>query len=159
MSEYDDEIQDEGQDDEQHGRGENPNLKQLRAKAKRADELERELQTLKRDRVFDRLGIADSGPGKWFRKGYDGDLDEAAIRAAAVADGLLEDDSEDADLDEDIQVHDEARRATSGRSVESSARVTPATYAGWDRAQRMAFMQQHPDLTEALKRGEEVRVS
>jgi hypothetical protein len=33
--------------------------------------------------------VPDDGVGKWFRKGYDGEIDVDSIRQAAAADGLI----------------------------------------------------------------------
>lgn len=67
----------------------NPVIAKLRKEAKEGAAAIRELEALKRDRAFDKAGVPEDGAGKWFRKGYDGDVDVEAIKAAAVADGLI----------------------------------------------------------------------
>jgi len=62
-------------------------VKELRAKleasiAERAQE-RAELLQLRKERLFDKVGIPEKGPGVLFRKTYDGDLTEDAIKAEA----------------------------------------------------------------------------
>lgn len=65
-------------------------FKNLRAKAKKADQLERENATLKRDIAFVRAGIPMEDPRMgYFVKGYEGDLDPDSIKQAAVDAGFL----------------------------------------------------------------------
>lgn len=66
-----------------------PVIAKLRKDAKEGAAAMKELAALKRERVFDLAGVPSEGAGKWFRKGYDGELDESAVREAAVADGLI----------------------------------------------------------------------
>lgn len=63
---------------------------------KRADDALRKLAeaearaaTLERQLLFADAGIPSEGAGKWFRKGYDGELTLEAVKAAADADGLF----------------------------------------------------------------------
>jgi hypothetical protein len=52
-----------------------------------------ELAKLRRERVFDKAGIPDEGPAKWFRSSFqapDGEeLTVEMVRAAAQADGIV----------------------------------------------------------------------
>ena len=65
-------------------------FKNLRAKAKKADQYERELETLKRELAFTRAGIPMEDPKMgYFVKGYEGDLDPTAIRQAAIEAGFM----------------------------------------------------------------------
>jgi len=67
--------------------------KQLREAEKMRKELDaarQELEAQKREVLFSKAGIPDDGIGKYFRKGYDGDVSIEAIRAAAEADGILQ---------------------------------------------------------------------
>jgi ribosomal protein L12E/L44/L45/RPP1/RPP2 len=65
-------------------------FKNLRAKAKRADQLERENATLKRDIAFVKAGIPMEDPRMgYFVKGYEGDLDPDSIKQAAVDAGFI----------------------------------------------------------------------
>jgi hypothetical protein len=65
-------------------------FKNLRAKAKKADQFERENQTLKRELAFSRAGIPTDDPKiGYFVKGYEGDLEPDAIRQAAVDAGFI----------------------------------------------------------------------
>lgn len=65
-------------------------FKNLRAKAKKADALERENAQIKRELAFTRAGIPMDDPKVgYFVKGYDGELDPSAIRAAAEEAGFI----------------------------------------------------------------------
>jgi len=73
---------------------ESPVMAKLRKDAKEGAAAKKELEALKRERAFDKAGVPDEGPGKWFRKGYDGDIDVDAIKAAAAEDGLIAPESD-----------------------------------------------------------------
>jgi len=65
-------------------------FKLLRAKAKKADALERENETLKRQMAFTQAGIPMDDPRiGYFVKGYEGELEPDAIRQAAVTAGFI----------------------------------------------------------------------
>lgn len=82
--EYDD---DTSEQEEQH---ENANIRQLREKAKRADELAVQLAELQRKDAFRSAGIDPSDKrAAYFVKGYEGELDPEAIKAAALEAGFL----------------------------------------------------------------------
>lgn len=70
--------------------GENPNLKQLRAKAKKYDGVEKELNDLRREMAFTKAGIPDSPTGKLFREAYKGDPEVEAVRKSASEYGVIE---------------------------------------------------------------------
>lgn len=160
MSEYavEDGVQDDQDDvsvDDERG---NPNMRMLRKKAKDYDDVAGERDKYKRELEFFKAGIPDTAATRYFRKGYEGDLDVAAIRAAAAEAGFIDADEDQGDDDESDAL-DRVSAASSGSSPLGNNTVTPATYAQWPRDKRMAFQSKHPDLTEALKRGEEVRVT
>jgi hypothetical protein len=75
-----------------------PNIrKQLREAEKARKELDglrAELETQKREVQFSKAGIPDSGIGSLFRKAYDGETSQEAIRAAAQEYGILKDPNE-----------------------------------------------------------------
>jgi hypothetical protein len=80
---YTDETFEQGEDQD--------SLKNLRAAASRAKKLEAELNTMKRQMAFYQAGIPSDDPRmSYFIKGYDGELDADAIRAAAVEAGFLQ---------------------------------------------------------------------
>ena len=84
---------------------------------KELDGLKAELETQKREVQFSKAGIPDSGIGSLFRKAYDGETSQEAIRAAAEEYGILksestEDTSSNAELD--------ALRRTQGATVGNS---------------------------------------
>lgn len=88
-------MSDEYQDDEPQT--DNPNIRNLREKAKEADglrdEVERmraQLATAERERAFFNAGIDPADPkAKYFVKGYDGEITAEAIKAEAAAAGIL----------------------------------------------------------------------
>ena len=98
-----------------------PNIRKQLREAEKArkelDSLKAELETQKREVQFSKAGIPDSGIGSLFRKAYDGDTSQEAIRAAAMEYGILqsestEDFSNEAELD--------ALRRTQGATVGNS---------------------------------------
>jgi hypothetical protein len=66
-----------------------PVIAQLRKDAAEGKAAVKKLAALERERAFDKAGVPDDGVGKWFRKGYDGEIDVDSIRQAAAADGLI----------------------------------------------------------------------
>jgi hypothetical protein len=78
---------DETTDDEAR---DNHDIRQLREKAKRADELEAKLIALERESTFAKaLGERLTDPKmRYFQQGYDGELTVEAIREAAQRDGF-----------------------------------------------------------------------
>lgn len=95
-------------------------IKQLRRDAKEGKAAKAQLAVLERDRAFDKAGIPEEGAGKWFRKGYEGELDPDAIRAAAASDGLI-----DVTSDEDTEAAAQANAAT-----EAAGRIADAASEG-----------------------------
>ena len=80
MSDNYNEPEDDGDED----------FKNLRAKAKKADQYERELESLKRELAFTRAGIPMEDPKMgYFVKGYEGDLDPSSIKQAAIDAGFI----------------------------------------------------------------------
>jgi hypothetical protein len=65
-------------------------IKSLREKARKADKFEKELEQTRRELAFMRAGIPLDRPGiTYFVKGYEGELEPEAIKAAAVEAGFL----------------------------------------------------------------------
>lgn len=164
MSEYapefdEDENDQDGEQQPDSGQRESHNLKQLRKKGRDYDSVVSERDTYKRELEFFKAGIPDTVATRYFRKGYDGELDVAAIRAAAAEAGFIEVEDEPGQQDEEFEALDRMTSASTGATPPNSGLITPATYASWPRDKRMAFQGRHPDLTEALKRGEEVRAT
>jgi hypothetical protein len=85
MADYDDNTTDEQDEDRK------PNWRrELEAKARRADELEKKLAAMERKEAFRDVGLDLSKPGVgYFVKGYDGELTAEAIKAAAIEAGFL----------------------------------------------------------------------
>ena len=66
-------------------------FRNMRAKVKKYDTVERENQTLKRELAFVKAGIPMEDPRMgYFVKGYEGDLEPEAIRTAAVQAGFIQ---------------------------------------------------------------------
>lgn len=65
-------------------------FKNLRAKARKADQYEKENSSLKRELAFTKAGIQTDDPKMvYFIKGYDGDLEPQAVRQAAIEAGFI----------------------------------------------------------------------
>jgi hypothetical protein len=85
-----------GDTDDQQDDGED--FKNLRAKAKKADRLEPENTSLRRENAFLKAGIPVEDPKMaYFVKGYDGELDASAIRQAALDAGFLVEQQQEQD--------------------------------------------------------------
>lgn len=103
-------IDDDAADDQQQQDGENPNLRQLRKKAKDHDTVAAERDQARRELAFFKAGIPDSKVGELFMKAYDGEPDTAAIRSAAAEYGLI-----DADVSPDeLSAMDRVEQAAAG---------------------------------------------
>lgn len=87
-----DETPDEGLESEQSEQAEaNRQGYALRQAEKRASKAEEALKTIQRERAFEKAGIdPEDAKFKYFVQGYDGELTADAVKAEAVAVGLLE---------------------------------------------------------------------
>jgi hypothetical protein len=163
MSEYVPEFEEDENDQDEQPAGresrEDHNLKQLRKKAREYDGLVSERDTIKRELEFFKAGIPDTPATRYFRKGYDGDLDVGAIRAAAAEAGFIDVEDESGEIDAEFEAMERMSDASNGGQPPNTGQITPATYAQWPREKRLAFGSKHPDLLDALKRGEEVRAT
>lgn len=91
-------------------------FKNLRAKARKADTLERENAQIKRELAFVKAGVPLDDPKmSYFVKGYDGDLEPDAIRTAAVEAGFMAPPQQQSD-----PVVDEARSGQAAAMAASS---------------------------------------
>jgi hypothetical protein len=73
-------------------------FKNMRAAAKRAPKLEKELAEARRELAFVKAGIPMDDPKMgYFVKGYDGDLEASSIKQAAIEAGFLAPPSEEPD--------------------------------------------------------------
>ena len=95
-----------------------PNIrKQLREAEKARKELEsvrNELETQKREVQFSKAGIPDSGLGQLFRKAYDGEASQEAIRSAAQEYGIIQASEEVSSDDSELAALRRAQGATIG---------------------------------------------
>jgi hypothetical protein len=81
----------EPDDDDEADEPSNEDFKNLRAKARKADKVERELAQAKRELAFVKAGIPMDDPKMgYFVKGYEGELDADAIKQAAVEAGFIQ---------------------------------------------------------------------
>lgn len=95
-------------------------FKNLRAKARKADQYERELENLKRELAFTKAGIPMEDPKMgYFVKGYEGDLDPSSIKQAAIDAGFIAAPQQQAD-----PVLDQAREGQQ-RVLAASAGTEP----------------------------------
>jgi hypothetical protein len=111
MSDNYDETPDDGDED----------FKNLRAKAKRADTLERENTQMKRELAFTKAGIPMDDPKVgYFIKGYDGELDPAVIRSAAEEAGFVQPPPQQVDpaVQQAQQGQQRVMRASSGAETQ-----------------------------------------
>jgi hypothetical protein len=83
-------FDDDAPDTDDEPQRDNHDIRQLREKAKRADELEARLAAMERETAFAKaLGDKLTDPKmRYFEKAYDGDLTVEAIREAAKRDGF-----------------------------------------------------------------------
>jgi len=77
-------------DDTNENESGDEDFKNLRAKARKADTLERENAQIKRELAFVKAGVPLDDPKMtYFVKGYDGDLEPQAINQAAIEAGFM----------------------------------------------------------------------
>lgn len=98
-----------------------PNIRKQLREAEKArkelDGLKAELETQKREVQFSKAGIPDSGVGSLFRKAYDGETSQEAIRAAAQEYGILKSESDEVSSnDSELDALRRAQGATIGNS-------------------------------------------
>lgn len=99
---------------------EQDSLKNLRAAANRAKKLEAELNQMKRQMAFYQAGIPSDDPRmQYFVKGYEGELEPDAIRAAAQEAGFLnvEQPTESAPQENPVAVAEQRVMAASAGAV------------------------------------------
>ena len=98
-------------------------IKGLRRAANKSKKLEAEMNQMRRELAFARLGLTADDPGmEYFIKGYDGELDEDSIIEAAVYAGfveIVEDDEEEQDLVDYNPTQDRILAAAAGGSAEN----------------------------------------
>jgi hypothetical protein len=146
---------------------------QLRQKAQKTDQLEKELEQLKAEnaglkrgpaarKAFEDYGVDLSGLSKAERKvieSYDGELTEDEIgKLVEEYDLPVVASSEENDGEEQPaaqRVAQAARSSESGRG-KTVPTVSPADVAGWPMEKKLGFADKNPDAWEALKRGESV---
>lgn len=99
---------------------EQDSLKNLRAAANRAKKLEAELNQMKRQMAFYQAGIPSDDPRmQYFVKGYEGELEPDAIRAAAQEAGFLnvEQPAESAPQENPVAVAEQRVMAASAGAI------------------------------------------
>lgn len=95
-------------------------FRNLRAKARKADQYERENAQMKRELAFVKAGIPTDDPRMgYFVKGYEGDLDPTAIRQAAVEAGFITPPQQESDPAVDQARQGQARVLAASTGVET----------------------------------------
>jgi hypothetical protein len=106
-------------DDESGDESESTTLKNLRKQARDGAAAAKERDRLARENAFLKAGIPSTKATEYFQRGYDGDLNAEAIKAAAIEAGFIEgeggSDQEDVDPDEQA-AHERVAEASSGSS-------------------------------------------
>lgn len=99
-------------------------IKSLRKAASRAKKLEQELSQMQRELAFFKAGIPQDDPKmRYFVKGYEGDLEADAIRAAAMQAGFLQaqQNPEQAQVQETIAAESRVMAASAGAVAEDTS--------------------------------------
>ena len=87
---YEDDDDDDDAVDDKPERS-NSEWAELRRAKKAAEKAQKELESLKAEREFEKAGLDPEDPRvAYFRKGYDGDLTADAIRAEAIKAGFIQ---------------------------------------------------------------------
>lgn len=140
MSDNYNETDDDGDED----------FKNLRAKARKADQFERENSQLKRELAFTKAGIPMEDPRMgYFVKGYEGDLEPDSIKQAAIDAGFIAAPQQPADpaVDQARQGQQRVMAASTGTApVDDGAGVMYGmrqAYAEGDLAALSAYTEQY----------------
>ena len=99
-------------------------LREARAAKAKVRELEAQVAQHQRDAAFTAAGVPHDGMGQYFRKGYEGDLNPEAIKAAAVGAGVIqspETDVQQVDLDKLAEMQRTAAPPTGGNPDQTEA--------------------------------------
>lgn len=109
-SDYD-EDEDGGNDQQsQQSNASQNDLRELRKKAKQADDLAKKVAQFERENAFRDAGINPSeAKAKYFVKGYDGELTAEAIKAEALAAGILQTEEQKQETDAQQQQVEQQR--------------------------------------------------
>lgn len=92
-------------------------IKRWEEQTKELNEARRLLAEMKREQVFARAGIPDTAMGNLFRRGYDGQDDVDAIKAAAIEYGILNAPAEQDKVNQSLAGHEAAQAAASGAAT------------------------------------------
>lgn len=133
-------------------------LKQANKRSKKADELEAQIRTLAGEREIAKAGLdgLTERQQKTLLREVDGDVTADKLKEAAAElwpDRFAEQDPAEAEIDE----HEAISQAGRGVQGKGGTEITPADFASWDVQRQRAFIKQHPDKVDALKKGEIVR--
>jgi hypothetical protein len=117
MSERDDSRDDDLDDPEPED-----NIRDLRAKARQADELAAKVAAMERTEAFRSAGLDPNDPrAKYFVKGYEGELTPDAIKAAATEAGLAGEADQAAP---DLTAHERLAAASEGAGTPAPPAVS-----------------------------------
>lgn len=102
---------------------ENADIRRMRALADENPKLKQENADLKRELAFTKAGIDTEDPkNKYFLKGYDGELEVGAVKAAAIESGYLPAPAPDAA----VQQAQEGQQQVVAASTGTNAQFDPA---------------------------------
>lgn len=150
---------------QQRRRRETPDIRDLRRKAKRHDELEAEIAEIKRERALEKAGLKTPDGRdlterqiKALLATHDGEMTADALRATALDLGFVTPSEQEQERTEALATEDRIAQAAAGAGTPRAGVLTPADVQAWSTEKLMQFRSQHPTEFEALKRGEEVTV-
>lgn len=107
----------------------NDDFKNLRAKARKADQYEREMNSMKRELAFIKAGVPMDDPKmSYFVKGYEGDLEPDAIRGAAVEAGFMAAPTQEPDLAVEQAQRGQEAMVSAAAGTQPAADLTGALY-------------------------------
>jgi hypothetical protein len=135
-------------------------LKAANKRASRVDDLESEVSTLKRREQVRKAGLdLTDAQLAALAKVHDGDDTPEALKATAVALGWATDeggDEQQAQVDQAAATQQRISAAQNGATAASNSVLKPEEVNGWATDRLMALNDKHPEIFEALMRGETV---
>jgi hypothetical protein len=138
-------------DEETPERPANADIRQLREKAKRTDELEARLAAVEREAAFTKAGIdPDDKRMAYFVKAYDGPTEADAIRTAATEAGFLN-QSSDEPPPPDLTAQSRIAAASSGAGTPAPTNVADAISQAKTAEEVMAIVESEQAAAAGLR--------
>lgn len=104
-------------------------FKNLRAKARKADQYEREMNSMKRELAFIKAGVPMDDPKvSYFVKGYEGDLEPEQIRTAAIEAGFMQTPPQEPDVAAEQAQKGQAAVVNAGTGTQPNSDLNGALY-------------------------------